>query len=138
PDYGANTRRQRSMVRGPRALRAGEQGQGEHRQARQDRGDERFDLRSARPDGARLGNQEGQKKRDDPEVLSRLPDREYAFARRKQSTRWAHLVFHSRDTRGDWFCRDERQTDPDAPIGSRQHARANERARRKGETESQL
>ncbi len=49
-----------------------------------------------------------------------------------------HLVFHSRYTRGNRFCRYQGQTDSDATIGGEQHARANERARRKGETKSQL
>ena len=63
---------------------------------------------------------------------------EHAPARREQSARRAHLVFHSRHARRDRFCWHERQTDPDAAIGGRQHARANARARREGETEGQL
>ncbi len=48
------------------------------------------------------------------------------------------VVFHPRHTRRHRVCRNEGQTDPDATIGSGQHVGANERARRKGETESQL
>src|SRR5439155_2741422 len=50
----------------------------------------------------------------------------------------AHVVFHPRHTGRDRVCRNEGQTDPDATIGSGQHVGANERARRKGETESEL
>ena len=44
-----------------------------------------------------------------------------------------------RETTGrDRLCRHQGQADPDAAIGSRQHARADARARRKGEAEGQL
>src|SRR5215471_17177889 len=126
------------MVRCARALRPGEQGQGEHRQARQDRGDERLDLRSARSDGASFRNQKGKEKRDDAEIFSRLPDREHAFARREQSACRPDLVFHPGNAGRDRFCRDEGQTDSDARLGSGIDARADERARGESETEGQL
>jgi transcriptional antiterminator NusG len=46
--------------------------------------------------------------------------------------------FDAQYTRCDRVCRHQGQTDPDATIGSGKHARADERARGKGETESQL
>ena len=78
-------------------------------------------------DRARLRDQARQEDRDDAQVFPGLPHREHVAARREQAARRQDLVFHQGDPRRDRLRRHQGSPDPDAPVGSRRHARAGPR-----------